>query len=301
MSERKLTDADVMTGFNPAYGVSAEELEAKADAPADEGAGSDGEGAPAPGESGAPTVPAEVDVKLDGRTFKAPKEIADAFTREINRRDGTRGAELQTLRERLAAVEARTTRPTETPSDNTPPEPPVPNPELQIEDPAKYQEQVLNRIRWEQQQTVQGLTKQYEEAEAARQRDTQRREAWAQHVNAFYAIPENAVLRDNKDIVDKVMELNAEYLAPLSVEEGFKELGRLAKERLAKVTGQAPEVKARTTPKPPALEGSTRRDSAVRPAGPKETGPLSLSAALKERRNRAAAAFGTGAPRQAQR
>lgn len=294
--EKKLTDADVMTGFNPAYGVSAEELEARAATEAAEGSDS-GEGAPAPEteEAASPAAP-EVEVRLDGRTFKAPKEIADAFTREINRRDGTRGAELQTLRERLAAVEARTTKPAE-PENSGPPEPPVPNPELQIEDPAKYQEQLVSRIRWEQEQKVQGLTRQYEEAEAARERETARRAAWSAHCDAFYSKPENAILRQNQDIVDLVLKKNAEQLAPLGVEEGFAELGRLAKERLAKVTGQAPEIKARTNPKPPVLEGSGARKPIARPAGG-DDGPKSLSQALKDRRRAASEAFTKSQSRQ---
>lgn len=289
----KLTDADVMTGFNPAFGVSAEEVEARQDdAESIDGAAPEGDGGSASEtETQDASAAPEVEVRLDGRTFKAPKDIAEAFTREINRRDGTRGAELQELRQRLANVEARSTTAPTKPESDAPTAPPVPDPELQIENPAEYQKQLLAHVRYEQEQKALALAKQYDEAEAAKDRENARRAAWEKHVSAFYSKPENAVLRDNQDIVDLVMEQNKEVLAPLSVEDGFKELSRLAKERLARVTGQAPEVKARTTPRPPVLEGSARRDAARAPRSEKDTGPQSLSAAIRERRKAAAAAF----------
>src|SRR6266446_4650264 len=98
----KLTDADVMTGFNPDRSLSAEDIVAQQEgAPAE---GTAPECHADPGEDQAPPAdeaPSEREVTLDGRRFKASRDIADAFTREINRRDGTRGAELQTLRDRL--------------------------------------------------------------------------------------------------------------------------------------------------------------------------------------------------------
>jgi len=107
------------------------------------------------------------------------------------------------------------------------------------------------------------------------------------------------VLVGNEDIVDAVLEKNRAQLATLSVEDGFTELGRLAKGRLARVTGQAPEIKGRTTPKPPNLEGSSRRSAAVRPPVEKDEGPRSLSQALKDRRRAAASAFSKGGSRAA--
>lgn len=294
--EKKLTDADVMTGFNPAYGVSAEEIEANGGDVPVEDAAAEGTGETPPAESSSASPAADqVEVRLDGRTFKAPKEIAEAFTREINRRDGTRGAELQTLRQRVATLETSVHPGAKDEKD--PNEPPIPNPELQIEDPAKHQEQILARIRWEQEQKVTGLTKQYEEAEAAKQQETARRAAWQAHVDAFYSKPENAVLRDNKDIVDMVLDKHRAELNDLSVEEGFERLSQLSKERLAKATGAAPALKAKAKT-PPNLEGSATR---VAPASQREqdSGPKSLSQAMKERRQKAAAAFTGGGGRPA--
>jgi len=290
---KKLTDADVMTGFNPDRAVTAEEIEAqqaegKSVTPEPEGSS---------GEPGAPTAPEESEVTLDGRRLKAPRELADAFTREINRRDGTRGAELQMLRERLARLEGAASA-TATPSTpDAPPEPVVPDPDLQIENPAEYQKQMLAFIEHQQTKRTQALATRYEEAEAVKEQETARRAAWAAHCDKFYSSPDNEVLRDNKDIVDLVLEKNKELLAPLSVEDGFKELSRLAKERLAKVTGVAPKLRAQAQ-KPPTLEGSARRDSAAAPQA-KDEGPGSMTQALKARRLAAAGSFakgGSGSP-----
>lgn len=293
---KELTDADVMTGFNPDYHASAADLEARQDEGADAiTPGPEGEGGDTANteRSDAPAAPAERSVTLDGKTYKAPAEIADAFTREINRRDGTRGAEMQTLRERLARLEGANT--TAQPDAKKDEGPPLPDPELQIENPAAYQEQLLARINYQQDQRDRRLAAEYETAEAGKEREKERRAAWENHVEAFYNDPDNAVLKDNRDIVDKVLEQNAAALAPLDVAEGFKELGRLSKERLARITGQAPAIRARTTPKPANLEGSSRRDvAAAGDRAGKDTGPKSLTAALKERRRAAAASFAKG-------
>ncbi len=293
----KPTEAEVMTGFNPVRDLAAEDAAVVEQADA-EGAGdssTENAGKPAEASTETPATPAEVEITLDGRRLKAPKEIADAFTREINRRDGTRGAELQTLRERLARLEgAASATSTKEPDPNTPPEPPVPNPDLQIENPAEYQKQVFDRIRWEQEQKLQAVARQYEEAETQREQEEARRAAWAAHCDAFYSKPENEVLRGNKDIVDLVLDANRERLANLSVEEGFTELGRLARERLSAITGAAPELKKRRAAKPPVLEGSTRTTAAVVPEREESKGPQSLTAALKERRRAAADAFAKG-------
>lgn len=287
--DKKLTDADIMTGFNPAFGVSAEDIEAQG-ATGDEAVSQDGEGE---GSEETPQAPTERELNLDGRTFKAPAELAEAFTREINRRDGTRGAELQQLRERLARLEgASTTTAQPAKKDEGPP---LPDPELQIENPAEYQAQLMAHVEHKQRLHTEALAREYEEAEAARERETARQAAWKNHVEAFYSDPANKVLVGNEDIVDAVMAQNAEKLAPLSVEEGFKLLGQLSRERLARLTGAAPDVKARTTPKPPTLEGSSRRDVAAgTQGGAKDTGPKSLTQALRERRKQAAASFSKG-------
>lgn len=293
MADKKVTDADLMTGFNPAFGVSAEEIEARqADGDVEsvtpEGAAADGGDA----TPGAPAEPEEVDVRLDGKVVKAPRDIADAFTREINRRDGTRGAELQQLRERLAHLEgaASATRAADAPAAD--PEPQVPNPELQIDDPAEYQRQLLAFVTHQQEKKTGALTQQYAEDQAAKEQEAARRAAWSGHVESFYSKPENAVLRENRDIVDLVLEQHRADLAPLDVESGFKELGRLTKERLAKMTGSAPEMRART-PRPANVEGSVSRAAAAQPSR-EEDGPRSLTQAMKERRQRAAVSFGKG-------
>jgi hypothetical protein len=292
VEQKTLTDADVMTGFNPAYGVSAEEIAAgEGDAPVEGATDDQPEGTEKPETE---TPPAEVEIKLDGKTLKAPRDIAEAFTREINRRDGTRGAELQQLRERLARVEGATAA-TATPiekKEEAQAGPPLPNPELQIENPAEYQKQMLEHIEHKQKVQLEAVARQYEEAEAIKARESERKAAWEQHCDAFYSKPENKVLRENRDIVDLVLAQNKDVLAPLSVEDGFAELARLAKERLARVTGTAPEQRARAQ-KPLNLEGSTRRASAVSPEG-KDSGPTSLTSALKERRRLAAEAFNKG-------
>lgn len=301
-SNGRPTEAEVMTGFNPAFGTSAEDIEAQQDSGESVTASPEGEGTPGADTSKADAnAPAEREVLLDGRTFKAPKDIADAFTREINRRDGSHGAELQGLRERLARVEGRQEASTAQPAGAEKHEgPPIPDPEDMIENPAKYQEQLTTRMRWESEQTVQGLTSRYEEAEAAKVQETERRAAWKSHVDQFYAKPENKVLVGNEDIVDLMLKTHAAELAPLSVEDGFSRLSELAKSRLARVTGSAPEIKGRMTPKPPTLEGSSRRGAAAAPAGGQDEGPKSLSAALKERRRAAAAEFAKGgSPRTA--
>jgi hypothetical protein len=292
---KKLTDADLMTGFNPAFGVTAEEIEAQQDGEVVETASPEGEatekeegdGSAPPADSG------DVEVRLDGKAVRTSKEVADAFTREINRRDGTRGAELQQLRERLAHLEGARSATTTASGPTKEPEPQVPDPELQIENPAEYQKQLVAYITHQQEKRTEALATQYEQDQAAKEQESARRSAWSNHVDTFYNRPENAVLRENKDIVDLVMAQHREDLAPLSVEDGFKELGRLAKERLSKLTGSAPELKARNTPKPPILEGSARRGTPARPAAESD-GPRSLTEALKERRKAAAASFGKG-------
>lgn len=292
MANEKLTDADLMTGFNPDPSTPAEEIEAREAGEAVEGTGTEGEGAEAPTTESVTLGADTREVTLDGRTFKAPRDIADAFTREINRRDGTRGAELQGLRERLARLEGASTKPaTEERAEDQ--GPPLPDPELQIENPAEYQKQLIAHVSHRQEVRAQALAQQYEEAEAAKDRETARKAAWQTHVDSFYSKPENEVLRANKDIVDLVLEKHREELAPLSVEEGFDRLSTLAKQRLSQLTGQAPEIKARTTPRPPTLEGSSRRGSVATPAA-EPAGPKSLTAALKERRRAAAAAFNKG-------
>lgn len=290
----KPTEADLMTGFNPAFAVSAEEIEAQeADAEAIDGDKPEGAGETSPETSTEPASTAgEREVTLDGRTYKAPKDIADAFTREINRRDGTRGAELQTLRERLANLEGRlTAKPAE--AEGADQGPPIPDPELQIEDPKKHQDMAFARMRWEQEQLVESKARQFEEGQAAKDQESQRVAAWNRHVDSFYAKPENAVLRENRDVVDMVLKQHGEELAPLSVEDGFKRLGDLAKDRIARMTGQAPEVRARRTPKPAVLEGSSRRGDVVTPVK-KDEGPRSLTSAINERRAKAREAFNKG-------
>lgn len=294
---KKITDADLMTGFNPAFAVSAEEIVAQQeDGVADEAAtpeGTEPGGSKVDGETVASTVADTRDVTLDGRTFKAPKDLAEAFTREINRRDGTRGAETQQLRERLARLEGQAAaRPKE--AEGTDAGPPIPDPnELQIEDPKRYQDMVLARIRWEQEQLVNAKAAEFETRSAAERQEAERVSTWNSHVEKFYAKDENKVLRENRDIVDMVLAKHRDELAPLSVEEGFSRLGELAKDRLARTTGQAPELRARKTPKPPTLEGSARRGVVEAPPK-KEEGPQSLSQAVNERRAAAKRSFTRG-------
>jgi BMFP domain-containing protein YqiC len=284
-----------MTGFNPAFSVSAEEIEAQSrqdDGAADEAAAPEGTGEESPkvddGDA-ASTAAGTRDVTLDGRTFKAPKDIADAFTREINRRDGTRGAELQQLRERLARLEGQlAARPKD--DEGADQGPPIPDPDLQIEDPKKHQEMILTRVRWEQQQLVEAKAAGFEKDLAAQNQEKERVSNWNTHVEKFYAKDENKVLRENRDIVDMVLAKHREELAPLSVEEGFQRLGELARDRVAQVTGQAPEIRARRTPKPPVLEGSARRGAVEAPAK-KDEGPKSLSEAVNARRAAAKQSF----------
>lgn len=294
----KLTDADIMTGFNPAMTKTAEEIEAEArqeDGSADEAASPEGAERAAGSEvdGGAGSTPAETrDVTLDGRTYKAPRDIADAFTREINRRDGTRGAELQSLRERLATVEGRqNAKPVD--AKGTDDGPAIPNPDDMVENPQKYQDELRARITWEQTQVIEAKAKEFETGQAARDQETARNSAWQTHVEKFYAKDENAVLRENRDIVDMLLAQHRDELAPLSVEEGFQKLGDLARDRVAKLTGVAPEIKARKTPKPPTLEGGGRRQAAA-PAEKKAEGPTTLSQAVNERRRIAKSAFQRG-------
>jgi hypothetical protein len=290
----KVTDADLMTGFNPNPAVSAEDFEARqaGDVPYDD----QPEGERADTEAAAPE---ERTITLDGRTYRAPKDIADAFTREINRRDGTHGAELQRVRERLTRLETARTSAAGGEKPETKPElPKAPDPDLAIENPAEHQRQLIAHLEAKEDARREELRVEYEQAEAAKAQETARKAAWQTHCDRFYALPENTILRDNRDIVDAVMAQNMDSLASLSVEDGFKELGRLAKERLSRITGQAPEIKART-PKPPVLEGSTRRQAQAGPARKQEEGPQSLSAALKERRKAAAEAFSRGGSRTA--
>lgn len=294
-SNGKLTDADVMTGFNPAFEQTAEAIEAQQDKGSTVTPGPEGQATPGGDTSqGDASAPTEREVLLDGRSYKAPKDIADAFTREINRRDGTHGAELQSMRERVARLEGRaegsTAQPDGAKKDEGPPEP---DPELMIENPAEYQRQLKAHLAFERQQDIAGLSTRYEEAEAQKEQETARRAAWKSHVDSFYAKPENKVLIGNEDIVDLMLQKHAAELAPLSVEDGFARLSELAKSRLGRVTGSAPEIKGRLTPKPPTLEGSSRRGAAASPAA-KDEGPQSLSAALKERRRQAAAEFAKG-------
>lgn len=297
---KKLTDADLMTGFNPAMTKTAEEIEAEArqeDGSADEAASPEGaESATQDSQvdGGAASTAAETrDVTLDGRTFKAPKDIADAFTREINRRDGTRGAEMQQLRERLAKIEgAQAAKPVD--AEGTEQGPPVPNPDLMIEDPKTYQDQLTARIRWEQEQVIESRAKQFEQGQAARDQEAARVSAWNTHVETFYAKDENTVLRENRDIVDMVLAQHREELAPLSVEEGFTRLGELARDRVAKLTGQAPEIRARKTPKPAVLEGGGRRNATTPAPAKKDEGPTTLSQAVNERRAKARQSFMRG-------
>jgi|SRR6267378_823178 len=289
----KLTDADVMTGFNPDRSKSAEDIDAQQDTAPAEGDAPEGEGDPGERQEVSDETPPEREVTLDGRRFKASRDIADAFTREINRRDGTRGAELQTLRDRLAHLEGRlaerATQPKE-PEAAQGPQPP--NEDLWIENPGEAQKQLLAHIAYNDEQKQLALNQELETEQASRDQEAARRAAWASQCDAFYAQSENKVLRGNEDIVDLVLKQNAKYLAPLSVDEGWSELSRLAKERLAKVTGAAPEIRART-PRPPVLEGSARRD--VGASNPPEVkGPRSLTDALKARRRTAAEAFVKG-------
>lgn len=291
----KLEDADIMTGFAPVWNKPAEDNDP--DAETTQGAEDDeaGEGEGASTALATSEAPAEVEVQLDGRRIRVGKDIADAFTREINRRDGTRGAELQGLRERLAHLEGATIAAKTQPDAEARQTPQVPNPELQIENPEEYQRQLLEFINFNQEARANGLARQYEEAEAAKSAEAARRTAWSAHVKSFYSLPENTMLRDKRDIVDLVLQQNRANLAPLSVESGFAELGRLAKAKLAMLTGTSPEARARTTPKPPVLEGSTRRDGASRPAAAKDEGPRSLTQALKDRRKMVAESFRKGA------
>ncbi len=291
----KVTDADVMGGFNPVYGLSAEEIE-KGEI-ADAGTVPGAEVTPESGKVEAANAPTLVEVELDGRKFQTPKETAEAFNRAISKaRDttaGTRGSELQSLRERLAKVEGATAAATAT----TDPAKPVglqpPNPELAIENPAEHQRQMIEYVDAKQTEKIDKIAAEYRAAEDLKALETARVNAWGAHCDAFYAKPENAILRDNRDIVDLVLEANKTALAPLSVEDGFTELGRLVKERLARLTGPARTAKVQGAAKPPVLEGSNRRESAVAPPAEDE-GPRSLTEALKARRKAAADGFAKG-------
>jgi len=303
---KKLTDADVMTGFNPDPSQTDEAEDSRAreetSPPSDSTPEGDREPEVAEGSEEA-TPPTERDITLDGKTFRTSKDVADAFLREINRRDGTSGSELQKLRERVAFLEGSVRAADRTEKKDEVAEPSPPDPELEIDNPAEYQRQMIAYTNAMIDRKAQELTARYESERASETREETRRSAWAAHCQKLYSNPDNRVLVGNEDIVDMVLEEHREELAPMSAEEGFARLATLAKERLARLTGVAPEVKAKKTPNPPHLEGSTRRTGSTAPAEKDSTKAYSLTEEIRSRRRAAREAFskgGSGNPAVAQ-
>lgn len=223
-------------------------------------------------ESATPQAPQLARINIGGAAFEVPSEVADAFRREVNRRDGEHGARLQQLQERLARLEEDRQPPPQSQPDTLQP----PDDRLALEDPVEharrlreYNEALVHRTALALEQ------RRYEEAQQ-RAAEGQREAAWNSAVQQFYRThPE---LKGAEDVVDAVWRTNYSNLKDLPVKEGFEELARLSAERLVGLTEHGKKVASKRA----TLEsGSTARPKAK--PEPAAEDPGSMSRFIRER------------------
>jgi hypothetical protein len=248
---------------------------------------------PTPAET--PAAPELVDLTLGGKPVKVAKDVADAYRAEINRRDGIRGNELQKLRERLAHLEGKAAA---TPAPETKPQDPElpkkPDPSLQISDPDTYAALLETYLDAKTERRINAEKEQLRQEQRVAEEREAREKEWAGYVSKFYE--DNPELVAAKDVVDTVYARIFPKIENMLVEDGLKELAAASYARLAELgnMGKAPSAKQ----KPIAVEGSRVKASEVAAAKPEDTGPRSLTQALKQRAADRSAAFNKG-PTQA--
>jgi len=236
--------------------------------------GSDAESAAADSRPTPDSAPTSARINIGGTAFDVPADVADAFRREVNRRDGEHGARLQQLQERLARLEEDRTEDSRPAQESAQLQPP--DDRLALEDPVEharkqreYNEALVHRTALALEQ------RRYEEAQQ-RQQESQRESAWNSAVQQFYrGHPE---LKGAEDVVDAVWRNNYNTLKDLPVKDGFEELARLSADRLVGLTEHGKKVASKRV----TLEaGSTTRPKAQ--PKPEEQQAGSMSAFIRER------------------
>lgn len=223
-----------------------------------------------PGVSTPSTAPELRPVKIGGREFQAPPDMAEALEkRERDYEAGIQkqGQELGELRGRLREWESQQERlrTALAPQGAQPAEPDIEtelftNPRAAL---ARHERQILSRL------------------EQQRQVETDREKFWRD----FYGSHRDLSRDDDHWLVETILQRNFRDLATLPVDEGHKKLGDLTRQAMLRIMKRAPGSASgspRTT-----VEGASaaRSDRSVAPAA-EDDGPNSLTEAINAKRAR---------------
>jgi hypothetical protein len=212
------------------------------------------------------TKPEKVDFRINGRTLSLPREDAEALEaarREQRERDGRLGGELQTTRERLAALEAVIADRGAVDSTGQPEAPKRPDAKLALDDIEEWQRQydafTDHRIAVARQELVEAYNEEQAQTRQA-QITEQGNRAWVQ---GFYQDNEHLDKPALRAVVSQVYTENREELGQFGddVAGQYNRLSELTETRIAELTSTS-----RTLRKPPAVEGATRTTRTVRTA-----------------------------------
>lgn len=251
------------------------------------------DGGPGLGEDeSAEDQPEYVEVSFQGKKFKADPALAAAledYRKEINRRDGTHGSELETLRRQVADLTARvdSNQIVDDEAEEEEEEIAPPDPNLLVlgdsYDPAKYHQQLMAFTEANIASAERRGEKKYMDAEAQKSAEAKRQSDWKEHVDKFYK--KNEDLAPFQDVVDMVWKTPAviNEIRNLPVDEGFERLAEIARERIFGIAQKAGTMRAK--PKTPHLEGGRPRPQRTEGSeeGEKREGGLSAVIRKKQR------------------
>jgi len=213
-----------------------------------------------------------VEVRIKGRTLSLPREDAAAleeYRREQRDRDGRMGGELQSTKERLAALEAvQADRNAGVPVTG----PERPDPQLALKNYPEYAKLQDEYIDHKITAAVSGLAQAYNEDQATTKQASMKEQGDRAWVAGFYQ--ENTHLSNPqlRPIVAQVFGENQEELDAYGndVASAYSRLAELTETRVAELTNTS-----RTLRRPPVMEGATR---AVRKVITKEAPRSAFSA-----------------------
>ncbi len=258
--EKPLTDADVMRG---------------------------GPGNPEPEGDRRPedTPPPTRKVRLGGKEYELPEDLAVAVERERDAAAGRRGSELQALREEVRQLRESVNKP-RTAEKPEPKGPQRPDPKLMFEDPERFlREQDAYYEALVEQRTA-ALREQYEQDKQRTLTEAERKAVLQRRLDQFYR--DNPELVGFEDLVTLTWNRHYDELKDLSLDEGFDRLKELTHTRIATLTGKVrpKEESDGGRPAAPRLEGSRPRATAAPKKEKEEDKPLSLSAMIRRKQQR---------------
>ncbi len=236
------------------------------------------------------SAPSTKKVKLAGKEFEVAPELAEAiegYRREINERDGRRGSELQGLRDQLKRLEDTVTARRTAPDDDKSKGPQPPDPKLMFEDPARYQAENLAYVQALVEQREKALVDRYEGDKKQATEATERQRVFDKRLSQFYG--ENPELVGKEDLVDMIWHSRFDEIRNLSLDDGFKRLAEMVRERIAQYAGSVRQKGGEGDEAPgkgaPKLEGSRPRPLAGEERKPADKS-FSLSALIQRKQRR---------------